>query len=77
MSGLPDERTGVLVVRLWGARTGSPGLVGRVSSTADLANTLRSEETVKGEADLRRVVEDWLDTVIGGTASNPANPPDA
>ena len=77
MSGLQDKRTGVLVVRLWDARTQGAELAAQVSSTADLAETPRSEKTVKGEADLRRVVEDWLDTVIAGTASNPANPPDA
>jgi hypothetical protein len=64
-------------VRLWDAGTRGAGMVGRVSSTADLAQTPRSEKIVKGEADLRRVVEDWLAALIAGTAPEDANPPDA
>ncbi len=76
MNGVPDERSGVLVVRLWHAPTQGGGFVGRVSSTADLAHTPRSETIVKGETHLRLVVDQWLQAVIAGAAAGPARPPE-
>lgn len=64
MDDRPDERTAMLVIRLWPPRPGERAAVGRISHTTDVIDVPQATETVHGPDEIRKVVGDWLDAVV-------------
>jgi hypothetical protein len=64
MDDTPDERTAMLVIRLWQRRPGERAPVGRISHTTDVIDIPQTTDTVHGADEIRKVVGDWLEAVV-------------
>ncbi len=68
---MPEDRTGILIIRAWLERESTAPLRAHIRQTTDIAGGLRDGTTVTNEDAVATIVRTWLHDVLLDTAPPP------